>query len=74
MFRDKAGHVMRRNDKRRIIKVTEWQPRNCIRSQGRQRARWRVEIRTLAGGRIENTGIGQEEMENVGRGLRPAAD
>lgn len=30
-----AGHVMRRADNRWIVKVTEWQPRDGRRSQGR---------------------------------------
>ncbi len=34
-----AGHVTRRTDNRWTKRVTEWQPRNCKRSQGRQRVR-----------------------------------
>ncbi len=30
-------------------RVTGWEPRNCRRSQERQRTRWRDEIRTFAG-------------------------
>ncbi len=44
-----AGHVMRRRDNRWTTRVTEWQPRNIRRKQGRQRVRWRDEIRTFAG-------------------------
>ncbi len=43
-----TGHVMRRGDDRWTTLRTEWQPRNC-RSQGRQRTRWRDEIRAFAG-------------------------
>ncbi len=43
-----AGHVIRRPAKRWTTKVTEWQPRYC-RSQGRQKARWRGEIRAFVG-------------------------
>ncbi len=39
-----AGHVMRRTDNRWTKRVTEWHPRNCERSHGRQRIRWRDEI------------------------------
>ncbi len=31
-----AGHIMRRHDNRWIMRVTEWQPRNGRRNQGRQ--------------------------------------
>ncbi len=44
-----AGHVMRRRDNRWATRVTEWQPRNGRGSQGRQRVRWRYEIRAFAG-------------------------
>ncbi len=40
---------MHRTDNRWTTKVTEWQPRNCKRSQGRQKSRWRDEIVALAG-------------------------
>ncbi len=35
-----SGHVIRRTDNRRTVRVTEWLPSNC-RSQGGQRTRWR---------------------------------
>ncbi len=44
-----AGHVMRRRDNRWTTRVTEWQPKNGRRNQGRQRVRWRDEIRVFAG-------------------------
>ncbi len=44
-----AGHVMRRLDNRGTTRVTEWQPRNGKRNQGRQRVRWRNEIRAFSG-------------------------
>ncbi len=34
-----AGHIMRRRDNRWTMRVTEWQPRNGRRNQGRQRVR-----------------------------------
>ncbi len=43
-----AGHIMRRRDNRWTTRVTDWQPRNGRRSQGRQRVRWRDEIRAFA--------------------------
>ncbi len=33
------GHIMRRTDKKWTKRVTEWQPRNCKRSEGRRRKR-----------------------------------
>ncbi len=44
-----TGHVMRRPNKRWTTRVTEWQPRNGRRSQGRQRVRWRDEVKAFAG-------------------------
>ncbi len=44
-----AGHVMRRRDNRWTTRGTEWQPRNGRRNKGRQRVRWRDEIRAFAG-------------------------
>ncbi len=44
-----AGHVMLRRDNRWTTRVTEWQPRNGRRNQGRQRVSWRNEIRAFAG-------------------------
>ena len=44
-----AGHVMRRRDNRWTVRLTEWQPRDGKRSQGRQRTRWRDEIKRFAG-------------------------
>ncbi len=44
-----AKYVMRRRDNRWTTRVTEWQPRNGRRNQGRQRVRWRDEIRAFAG-------------------------
>ncbi len=34
-----ARHIMRKTDNRWTKRVTEWQPRNCKRSYGRQRVR-----------------------------------
>ncbi len=44
-----VGHVMETSDNRRTTRVTEWLPRHGRRNQGRQRARWRDEIRAFAG-------------------------
>ncbi len=44
-----AGHVMRILDNRLTMRVTECKPRNCRRNQGRQKVRWRDEIRAFAG-------------------------
>ncbi len=44
-----AGHIMRRRDNRWTTRVTEWQPMNGRRNQGRHRVRWRDEIRAFAG-------------------------
>ncbi len=44
-----AGHIMCRMDDRLTKKVTEWQSRNCKRSQGRQINRWRSKIVAFAG-------------------------
>ncbi len=43
-----AGQVMGRCDNRWTTRVTEWQPWNGRRNQGRQRVRWRDEIRAFA--------------------------
>ncbi len=44
-----AGYVMGRRDNRWTTRVTEWQPRNYRRNQGRQRVRWRDGIRVVTG-------------------------
>ncbi len=44
-----VGHIMRRMHNRWTKRVTEWQPRNSKRSQGRQKIRWRDEIVAFAG-------------------------
>ncbi len=43
-----VDHIMNRTDNRWTKKVTEWQPRNSKRSQGRQKITWRDEIVALA--------------------------
>lgn len=42
-----TGHVMRKSGNRWTTSVTEWQPRNCRRNQGRQKIRLRYEIRAF---------------------------
>ena len=44
-----AGHIYRREDNRWTTRATEWDPRDGIRGRGRQRTRWRDEIRRFAG-------------------------
>ncbi len=52
---------MRRTDNRWTKRVTEWQPRNSKRSQGRQRIRWRDEIVAFAGVRWSSLTSDREE-------------
>ncbi len=68
-----AGYVMRRRDNRWTTRVTEWQPRNGRRNKGRQRVRWRGEIRAFAGPSWSSL-TSDREVENVGKGLFPAVD
>ena len=44
-----AGHVMRRDDNRWTVRLTEWIPRDGKRNKGRQRSRWADELRKFAG-------------------------
>ena len=44
-----AGHVMRRDDNRWTVRLTEWIPRDGKRNKGRQRIRWVDELRKFAG-------------------------
>ena len=44
-----AGHVMRREDNRWSLRVTDWIPREGKRSRGRQKVRWADEIKKFAG-------------------------
>ncbi|MCL1440826.1 hypothetical protein, partial [Enterobacter hormaechei] len=44
-----AGHVMRRQDNRWSLRVTEWIPREGKRCRGRQKVRWADEIKKFAG-------------------------
>ncbi len=46
-----TSYTMRRTDNSCTKKVTEWQPRNSERSQGRQIIRWRDETVALPGWR-----------------------
>ncbi len=41
--------ILGRRDNKWTTRVTEWQPRNGRRNQGRQRVRWRDEIRAFVG-------------------------
>ncbi len=44
-----AGHVMRRQDNRWSLRVTEWIPREGKCSRGRQNVRWVDEMKKIAG-------------------------
>ena len=44
-----AGHVMRRQDNRWSLRVTEWIPREGKRGRGRPKVRWADEIKKFAG-------------------------
>ncbi len=61
-----AGHIMRRTDNRWTKTVTEWQPRNSKRSQGRQRIRWRDEMAAFAGGRWSSLTSDRERWKGLG--------
>ncbi len=66
-----AGHTIRRTDNRWTRRVTEWQPRNCNRSQGRQKIRWRDDVTAFLGAGW-STLTSDREVEGVGNGLCPA--
>ena len=61
-----AGHVMHRNDNRWTVRLTEWQPRDGKRRQGRQRTRWRDEIRSFAGVSWNRQVANKEEWRRLG--------
>ena len=44
-----AGHVARMDDNRWTKRITDWQPKNEIRSRKRPDTRWRDEIENFAG-------------------------
>ncbi len=60
-----AGHIMRRTNKW-TKRVTEWQPRNSKRCQGRQRIRWRDEIVSFAGVRWNSLTSDRERWKGLG--------
>ena len=68
-----ARHIMRRTDNRWTIRVTEWQPRDGKRRQGRQRTRWKDEIRSFAGV-AWNRRAADRGVEKVGGSLCPAVE
>ncbi len=61
-----AGHIMHRTDNRWTKRVTEWQPRNSKRSQGRQRIR-RDEIVAFAGVRWSSPTSDREKWKGLGK-------
>ncbi len=58
---------MRRRDSRWTTRVTEWQSRNGIKNQGRQRVRWRDEIRAFAGTSWSSLTSGKERWRMLGK-------
>ncbi len=56
---------MRRADNRCTRRVTEWQPRNTKRRQGRQRIRWRDEIAALGGVRWSSLTSDRERWKGL---------
>ncbi len=63
-----AVNIMGRTDNRWTKRAIHWQPRNCKRSQGRQRVRWMDEITAFAGAGC-STLTSDREVEEVGKGL-----
>ncbi len=64
-----AGYVMRKLDNRWTMRVTEWQPRNARRNQGRQRIRWRDEIRAFAGPSWSSLTSDRERCRMLGKAV-----
>ncbi len=62
-----AEHVMHRRDNRWTTRVTEWQPKNGRRYRGRQRVRWRDDIRAFIGQSHSSLTL-DKKVENVGKG------
>ncbi len=62
-----AGHIMRRMDNRWTKRVTEWQPKNSKRRQGRQRIRWRDEIVAFAGVKWSSLTSERERWKGLGK-------
>ncbi len=62
-----AGNVMHRTDNRWTKRVTEWQHRNCKRSQGRQRVRWWDEIAAFAGTGWRSLASDREMWKRLGK-------
>ncbi len=62
-----AGHIMRRRDNRWTTRVTEWQPRNGRRNQGRQRVKWTDEIRAFAGANWSSLTTDRERWRMLGK-------
>ena len=48
------GHTARRNDNRWTTRIMDWQPRTGKRNRGRQRRRWRDDIRAHYAGLEQN--------------------
>ena len=61
-----TGHVMRWTDNRRTVTVTEWQPRDGKRRQGRHRTRWRDEIESFVGVTWSRQAADRDEWRRLG--------
>ncbi len=62
-----ARHVMRKRDNRWTTRVTEWQPKNGRRNQGRQRVRWKEEIRAFSGPSWSSLTLDRERWRMLGK-------
>ncbi len=66
-----ALHIMRRTDKRWTKIATGWEPRNCNKSQGKQRVRWRDEITAVAGAGWSTLTSDGERLKRLGKAFVP---
>ena len=57
---------MRQRDNKCSVKVTEWQSRDGIKRQGRQRTRWRDEIESFAGVAWNRQAFDKDEWRRFG--------
>ncbi len=62
-----AGHIICRTDNSWTKRVTEWQPRNSKRSQGKQKIRWRDEITPFAKAGCSTLKSDRERQKGLGR-------
>ncbi len=69
-----AGHIMHRTDNIWTKKVTEWQPRNSKRSQGKQKIRCRDEIVAFAFVEWSTLTSDRGRSNWLGKGLCPTVE